>query len=166
MANVITFVEAPADPNKAFRIGRPESLFRGNVTFTVTGYKFGTYKVDGNDSQFAGVSQSVLLTTSLGEDLPLNRLMKGRKVVYDEHGDAHIVDAATFKADLLQHMLDLGRRDDNPELLKGTVEDAAKHALKFFEGKTLKVTEAAYYARDDRNKLVPGAPTIQFSFAQ
>lgn len=165
MANAIIFVEAPADPNKAFRIGRPESLFKNNVTFTVTGFKFGNYQINGGNSQFADISQAVLLTTSIGEDLPLNRLMKGRKVVYDSHGDAFIVDTATFKAELMKHMLDLGRRDDNPELLKGSVEDAAKHALQFFAGKTLKVTEEAYFARDDKGKLVPGAPTIQFTFA-
>ena len=166
MANVITFVEAPADSTKSFRIGRPESLFKNNVTFTVTGFKFGNYTIDGKDTLFAGVSQAILLQTSLNEDLPLNRLLKGRKVVYDDKGTAHIVDMSTFKSDLMQHMLTLGRRDDNPDLLKGTVEDAAKHALKFFDGKTIKVSETTYFAKDDSGRLVPGAPTIQFSFAE
>lgn len=166
MANVITFVETPADSTKGFRIGRPESLFKNNVTFTVTAFKCGNYKIDGKDTLYAGVSQAVILKTSIGEDLPLNRVLKGRKVVYDEKGTAHIVDMATFKADLMQHMLDLGRRDDNPDLLKGSVEDAAKHALKFFEGKTITVTESTYFAKDDSGRLVPGAPTIQFSFAE
>jgi len=163
MANAITFVEAPADSTKGFRIGRPESLFRNNVTFTVTGYKFGNYQVDGHDTQYAGISQSILLTTSIGEDLPLNRLLKGRKIVYDNKGEAHIVEMATFKAELLQHMLTLGRREDTPDLLKGTVEDAAKHALKFFTGKTLKTLESTYFAKDDSGRLVPGSSTIQFT---
>lgn len=164
MANIITFVEAPADSNKGFRIGRPESLFRNNVTFTVTGYKFGNYTVNGAQTTYSATSQAILLTTSLGEDLPLNRLLKGRKVIYHEDGSAHIVEIAIFKADLMAHMLKLGRRSDNPEMLVGSVEDAAKQALQFFTGKTIVCKEETYFAKDDSGRLVPGAPTVQFSF--
>lgn len=164
MANIITFVEAPADSTKGFRIGRPESLFRNNVTFTVTNYKFGNYTVNGAQTTYSATSQAILLKTSLNEDLPLNRLLKGRKVVYDDKGSAHIVEIATFKADLMQHMLKLGRRADNPDMLNGTVEDVAKHALQFFTGKTIVCKEETYFAKDDSGRIVPGAPTVQFSF--
>lgn len=162
MAN-IKFVEAPASADKGFRMGRPESLFKDNVTFTVTGVKFGNYTIDGAETKYADVAQAILFTTSIGEDLNINRLLKGRKVVYLEDGTAKIVDSCTFKADFLKHMETLGRREDNTDLLKGTVEVVGNHAKKFFDGKTIKVSEAIYFAKDDKNRLVPGSPTVQFS---
>lgn len=164
MAN-IQFVEAPASTTKGFRMGRPESLFKDNVTFTVTGVKFGNYKIDGADTKYSDVAQAILFKTSLDEDLNINRLLKGRKVVYLEDGTAKIVDSCTFKADFQKHMEKLGRREDNPDLLKGGVEEVANHALKFFDGKTIKVSEELYFAKDDKGRLVPGSSTVQFSFA-
>lgn len=161
MAN-INFVEAAASASKGFRMGRPESLFKNNVTFTVTGVKFGNYTIDGADTKYADIAQSILFTTSIGEDLNINRLLKGRKVVYLEDGTAKIVDSCDFKVDFVRHLESLGRREDNPELLKGTVEEVANHAKKFFDGKTIKVAEEIFFAKDDKGKLVPGASTVQF----
>lgn len=161
MANIV-FVEAPASTSKGFRMGRPESLFKNNVTFTVTGVKFGNYRVDGEDTKYADIAQSILFTTSIGEDLNINRLLRGRKVVYLEDGTAQIVESCDFKVDFVKHLEQLGRRDDNPELLKGTVEEVANHAKKFFDGKTVKVSEEVFFAKDEKGRLVPGAPTIQF----
>ena len=162
MATII-FKEAAADSQKGFRMGRPESLFKNGVTFTVTGKKFGNYTVDGVESKYSNSSQAIVLTTSIGEDVNLNRFLKNRKVVYDAKGDAHIVEAATFKADLLAHMEKLGRREDDPTMLKGSVEEVANHALKFFDGKTIKVTEDASFFAKDNGRLVPGNPLVQFS---
>lgn len=163
MANIVTFVEGPADPNKSFFFGRPESLFKDGSEFSVTGYVIGNYTIDGEPSQNAAVSQAVLLKTDLGEDLPLNRVLKGRKVVYDELGKASVVPRSTFQTELQQHMLKLGRREDNPELLKGTAEDAAKHAVTFFQNKKVYCIGKTFFAKDEKGKLVPGNVTIQFS---
>lgn len=163
MAEFITFVEAPVDPNKSFYFGRPESLFKDGAEFTVTGYKIGNYVIDGKDSQNATVAQAILLTTDLGEDLPLNRVLKGRKVVFDDQGKASVIARSTFQAELRAHMLKLGRREDNPELLQGTAEDAAKHAKAFFDSKKVFCVGQTFFAKDEKGRLVPGSVTVQFS---
>ena len=168
----IKFQEASADPNKGFRIGREQSLFVNNVTFQVTGVKFGNYQQIADDgsvtpTKYASSSQSILLETSLGEPLPLSRLLNKRRVIYQPDGSAHIVDSATFKGPLRAHLESLGRRDTDSAMLKGSVEDVAKHALKFFDGKTLIVSEIDGLGRDDKNRLVPLlSPCIQFSFQE
>lgn len=166
----IKFQEAPADPDKGFRIGREQSLFVNNVTFQVTGVKFGNYQQvadDGSvtDTKYASSSQSILLTTSVGEDLPLSRLLNKRRVIYDKDGSAHIIDSCTFKGPLRAHLESLGRRDNDSAMLKGTVEAVGKHALKFFDGKTLIVSEIDGLGRDNNNRLAPLlSPCIQFGF--
>lgn len=166
----INFIEAAADTNKGFRIGREQSLFASNVVFTITGVKFGNYRItrdDGKveDTKYASTSQIILFTTSLGEDLPLNRLLNKRRIIYDKDGHASVVESCDFKAQLRQHLESLGRRDDAPDMLKGTVEEVANHALKFFKDKELICNEVPGLGRDDKNRLVPLlAPCIQFSF--
>lgn len=162
MANII-FNEGPVDPQKSFYFGRPESLFKDGAEFSVTGYKIGNYTVDGRATERSATSQSVLLKTDLGEDLSLNTLLKGRKVVYDDHGKASVVPRSTFQAELQAHLLTLGRREDNPELLKGTAEDAAKKAVEFFNGKKVYCVGQTFFAKDKEGRLVPGNVTIQFS---
>ena len=98
MANIV-FVEAPASASKGFRAGRPESLFKNNVTFTITGKKFGNYTVDGAESKYSDVAQAILLKTSIGEALNINRFFKGRKVVYLQNGYAKIIECATYRPD-------------------------------------------------------------------
>lgn len=169
MANII-FTPASADPNKGFRMGHEQSLFVNNQTFTVTGVKYGNYqqKADNGeltDTKYASTSQAILLTTSLGEDLPLNRLLHKRRVIYDKEGKAQVVDAAAFKTELTAHLESLGRRTDDSAMLVGTVEEVGKHALKFFEGKVLQCVEHAGFGRDDKNHLAPLlSPCIQFTF--
>lgn len=166
----IKFIESAADSNKGFRIGGQQSLFVNNVTFTVTGVKFGNYQVVKDDgsvesTKYASTSQAILLTTSIGEDLPLTRLLNRRRVIYDKDGQASVVESCDFKADLRAHLESLGRRADSPDMLNGTVESVGNHALKFFTGKTLICKEVNGLGRDDKNRLVPLlSPCIQFSF--
>ena len=169
MANII-FNQAPADSNKGFRMGHEQSLFVNNVTFTVTGVKYGNYqekKADGSlvDTKYATTSQAILLETNIGEDLPLNRLLHKRRVIYDKDGQASIVESASFKAELRQHLESLGHRTDDPSMLVGSVEQVGQHAMKFFEGKVLQCVEHPGFGRDDKNHLVPLlSPCIQFTF--
>lgn len=166
----IRFVETVADPNKGFRIGHSQSVFQNNVTFMVTGFKIGGYKIerkDGvvEDTKYADSAQSIVLTTSVGEDLPLNRLLHKKSVIYDAQGSAKVVHAADFKGQLMQHMLILGRRADNSAMLNGSVESVAKHALTFFTGKTLVCKENPGFAKDDKGRLQDLiSPCISFSF--
>ena len=168
----IRFVEAPADPNKGFRIGHAQSVFQNNVTFKVTGYKFGNYDIERKDgsvdkTQYADSSQSIVLTTSVEEDLPLNRLLHKKDVLYDAQGSAHVEHACSFKGALMKHMLTLGRRDDNPAMLKGSVEDVAKHALAFFKDKDLICKEISGFAKDEKGKLQDRiSPFIQFGWKE
>lgn len=164
MATII-FIPAEADNNKGFRIGAPQSVFQPNVTFTVTGVKFGNYQVDGSDTKFASSSQQILLTTSVDEDIPLNRLLRNRRVVYDEHELATIVYAFEHHTALQAHLETLGRRDEDSAMLKGSVKDVADHALKFFKDKTLVCVDKSGFMRNDKGKLVPEiTPTIQITF--
>lgn len=168
----INFIEKDADPKKGFRIGREQSLFQNNVVFTITGVKFGNYEIRGDDgsvkeTSHASTSQSILLTTSVGEDLSLSRLLHKTMMIYKKDGDANPVPACTFRAPLREHLETLGRRDDDSAMLKGTVKEVADHALKFFEGKTLICKEVEGFGRDNKNKLVPLlSPCIQFSFTE
>ena len=168
----IKFVEAPADPNKGFRIGHAPSVFQNNVTFKVTGYKLGNYDIEKKDgsvekTRYADSSQSIVLTVDIDpeEMLPLNRLLHKKDVLYDATGAAHVEHACSFKGDLMKHMLTLGRRDDDSAMLKGSVEDVAKHALKFFQGKTLICKEISGFAKDDKGRLQDRiSPFIQFGW--
>ena len=163
----ITFVKADADPNKGFSMGRTPSLFVNNVVFTITGVKFGNYLLDGKPSDTSEKAQAILLTTSVGEDISLRRLLRNRRVIYDKDGTAQVLPAFREQAELQQHLESLGRRDDDSTLLKGSVEEVANHALKFFEGKTLIVVEVPALVRDDKGKLAaPFAPIIQFGFKE
>lgn len=177
MANVkdikeIRFVESPADPDKGFRIGHAPSVFQNNVTLSVTGYKLGNYAIEKKDgsvenTKYADSSQSIVLTTSLDEDLPLNRLLHKKDVLYDAQGSAHVEYACSFKGDLMRHMLTLGRRDDDKAMLNGSVEDVAKHALTFFKDKTLICKEIEGFAKDDKGKLQDRiSPFIQFGWKE
>jgi hypothetical protein len=168
----IRFVEAPADPNKGFRIGHTQSVFQNNVTFHVTGYKFGSYSIERKNgsvesTKYADSAQSIVLTTSVDEDLPLNRLLHKKDVLYDATGSAHVEHACSFQGDLMRHMLALGRRDDDSAMLKGSVEDVAKHALKFFDGKDLLCKEISGFAKDEKGKLQDRiSPFIQFGWKE
>lgn len=166
----IRFVESPADPNKGFRIGHAQSVFQNNVPFTVTGYKLGTYEVVAKDgsvskTKYADSAQNILLTTSVGEDLPLNRLLHKKDVIYDAKGEAHIVYGSSFKAALMEHLLKLGRRTDDSAMLNGSVESVAKHAVTFFGTKVLICRENSGFAKDDKGKLVDRiSPSITIEF--
>ena len=166
----IKFNEGPADPNKGFRIGQQASLFVNGAEFQITGYKLGNYTViadDGSESQtkYASTSQSIVFTTSLGEDLPLNRLLNKRRVIYDADGKASVIESANFKAQLRAHLESLGRRADAHDMLVGTADDVAKHAIKFFEGKTLYCQGFDGFGKDNRGRLQPLlSPAIQFQF--
>lgn len=168
----IRFVEAPADPDKGFRIGHSQSVFQNNVTFKVTGYKLGNYSVEKKDgtveqTKYADSSQSIVLKTSVDEDLPLNRLLHKKDILYDAQGSARVEYACSFKGDLMRHMLALGRREDDSAMLKGSVEDVAKHALKFFDGKDLLCKEISGFAKDDKGKLQDRiSPFIQFGWKE
>lgn len=168
----IKFVEAPADPNKGFRIGPSQSVFQNNVTFSVTGYKLGSYSIERKDgsiepTKYADSSQSIVLSTSVEEDLPLNRLLHKKDVLYDAQGSAHVEHACSFKGDLMRHMLTLGRRENDSAMLKGSVEDVAKHALKFFQGKTLICKEISGFAKDGQGRLQDRiSPFIQFGWKE
>ena len=166
----IRFVEAQADADKGFRIGHAQSVFVNNVTFTVTGYKFGSYEIidgAGNTSKtkYADSAQNIVLTTSVDEDLPLNRLLHKKTVIYDAQGAATVVHSCDFQAPLMKHMLQLGRRTDNASMLVGTVEEVAKHAMKFFGTKEIVVQEHPGFAKDDKGKLVTLiSPCVSFHF--
>lgn len=168
----IRFVEAPADPNKGFRIGHAPSVFVNNVTFRVTGYKLGNYDIERKDgtiesTKYADSAQSIVLTTSLDEDLPLNRLLHKKDVLYDASGLAHVEYACSFRGALMKHMLTLGRREDDSAMLKGSIEDVAKHALKFFDGKDLLCKEMNGFAKDDKGKLQDRiSPFIQIGWKE
>ena len=166
----IRFVEAPADPNKGFRIGHAQSVFQNNVTFKVTGYKLGNYDIEKKDgtveqTKYAKSSQSIVLTTSVDEELPLNRLLHKKDILYDAQGAARVEYVCSFKGSLMQHMLTLGRREDDSAMLKGSVEDVAKHVLKFFDGKDLICKEISGFAKDEKGKLQERInPFIQFDW--
>lgn len=161
----IVFIPAEADNNKGFRIGAPKSVFQPNVTFTVTGVKFGNYQVDGNATKYAGTSQAILFETSVGEDIPLNRLLHNRRVVYNEQELATIVWSFEHHDALRTHLETLGRRDEDSTMLKGTVKQVADKALEFFQGKTLICVDKSGFMRNDKGKLVAEiTPTVQISF--
>lgn len=168
----IRFVESPADPNKGFRIGHAQSVFQNNVTFHVTGYKFGNYDIERKNgsveqTKYADSAQSIVLTTSVDEDLPLNRLLHKKDVLYDAQGSARVEHACSFKGDLMKHMLTLGRRDDDSAMLKGSVEDVAKHALAFFKDKDLICKEISGFAKDEKGKLQDRiSPFIQIGWKE
>lgn len=168
----IRFVEAPADPNKGFRIGHAQSVFQNNVTFRVTGYKLGNYDIERKNgsveqTKYADSAQSIVLTTSVDEDLPLNRLLHKKDVLYDAQGSAHVEHACSFKGSLMQHMLTLGRRDDDSAMLKGSVEEVAKHALAFFKDKDLICKEISGFAKDEKGKLQDRiSPFIQIGWKE
>jgi len=167
----IRFNETPADPNKGFRIGHAQSVFQNNVTFQVTGYKLGSYEIErenGNTetTKYASSAQSIVFTTSVEEDLPLNRLLHKKSVLYDAQGNARVVHACDFKGALMQHLLQLGRREDDKAMLKGSAEDVAKHALKFFDTKgDLICRENPGFAKDDKGRLVDLiSPNVTIAF--
>lgn len=166
----IIFVESAADADKGFRLGHKQSLFVNNVTFKVTGFKLGHYNVakDGGTpapTQYADKCQSIILTTDLGEDLPLNRLLHKRRVCYDNNGQAVVVPSATFQSELLGFIEQIGRRPDDPSMIIGSAESVANKVLEFFKNKTIHCHERNYLLRDKDNKLVaPLSPIIQFSF--
>ena len=167
----IRFKEAPADADKGFRIGHAQSVFQNNVTFKVTGFKLGSYEIEREDgnvetTKYASSAQSIVFTTSVDEDLPLNRLLHKKTVLYDAQGSAKVVYGSDFRGALMQHLLQLGRREDDKAMLKGSAEDVAKHALKFFEGKgDLICRENSLFAKDDKGKLVDLiSPSITIGF--
>lgn len=168
----IIFNPETPDDSKGFRIGQAQSLFQNNVTFQVTGTRIGNYELvkdDGSKSPtpYASKSQAILFQTSLGEDLPLKRLLNKRRVIYDRNGTARTVPSCDFQAPLREHMESLGRRANDPAFLNGKIEEVASHALKFFEGKTLICKEIEGLGKDDHNRLVPLlSPCIQFSFQE
>jgi hypothetical protein len=167
----IIFVESAADADKGFRLGNKQSLFVNNVTFKVTGFKLGHYNVaEGGGTptptKHSDKCQSIILTTDLGEDLPLNRLLHKRRVCYDNNGQAVVVPSATFQSELLAFIEQIGRRPDDPAMIVGSAESVAKKVLdEYFNGKTIHCHERNYLLRDKDNKLVaPLSPIIQFSF--
>lgn len=166
----ITFVEGEADPEKGFRIGHAQSVFQNNVTFTVTGYKIGSYAIEYKDgttssTKYADTAQNIVLTTSLDENLPLNRLLHKKAVLYDAQGAARVEYACSFRGELERYMLQLGRRENDSAMLKGSVEDVAKHALKFFKDKSLICSEISGFAKDEQGRLQDRiSPFIQFGF--
>lgn len=171
----IKFVEETNDPNKGFRLGGEQSLFQNNVTFTVTGYKLGNYQIIKDDNtvestKYASEAQQIMLVCDFGggatEDLPINRLLKKRTLCYDKHDVAKVVENCRFKADLMRYMEAIGRREDNSAYLKGSVEEVAKYAVKFFDGKKLQCHEEPdCFAHDSEGKLVARTtPVITFDF--
>lgn len=157
----IRFVETTEGADKAFRIGHTPSVFQNNVTFHVTGVKRGNYEIEKKDgtvtkTKYADTTQSIVLVVDIDdkETLPLNRLLHKKEVVYDAQGSARVEYACDFRGDLMRHMLQLGRRTDDPSLLVGTIEQVAAHALKFFTGKTFICKEVSgIFAKDERGKL-------------
>lgn len=167
MATII-FKEAGADPSKGFRMGGAQSVLVNNVTFTVTGVKFGNYEIVNDDNtveqtKYASKAQQILISTSVGEDISLGRLLKGRRLVYHADGSAFVIDACSFKAKLIEHMESLGRRADDSMMLNGSTEEVGNHAMKFFKDKTFQVREVPEcFGRDAKNKLVPLlSPAVQ-----
>jgi hypothetical protein len=101
------------------------------------------------------------------EDLPLNRLLRKKDVLYDAEGSAHVEHACSFKGDLMRHMLMLGRREDDSAMLKGSVEEVAKHALTFFKDKDLICKEISGFAKDEKGKLQDRiSPFIQIGWKE
>ena len=167
----IRFKEAPADADKGFRIGHAQSVFQNNVTCKVTGYKLGSYEIERDNgnvetTKYASTAQSIVLTTSVNEDLPLNRLLHKKTVLYDAQGNARVVYGSDFRGALMQHLLQLGRREDDKAMLVGSAEDVAKHVLKFFDAKgDLICRENPGFAKDDKGRLVDLiSPSITFAF--
>lgn len=171
----IKFIEEANDPNKGFRIGGEQSLFQNNVTFTVTGYKLGNYQITKDDgtvesTKYASEAQQIMLVCDLGggvtEELPINRLLKKRVLCYDKHDTAKVIEVCRFKAELTRHVEAIGRREDNSAYLKSSVEEVAKHAVKFFDGKKIQCHEEAdCFAHDSEGKLVARtSPVIVFDF--
>lgn len=156
----IRFVETTEGADKAFRIGRTPSVFQNNVTFHVTGVKRGNYEIEKKNgtvehTKYSETTQSLVLVVDIDdkETLPLNRLLHKKEVLYDAQGAAHVEYACDFRGDLMQHMLLLGRRTDDPALLVGTIEQVAAHALKFFKDKTFICKEISGFAKDEKGKL-------------
>lgn len=168
---IITFVKADKpDSNKGFRIGREQSVYVNNVTFKVTGVEYGSYKVveDGSEkvSSYANTAQSIRLQTDLGEPIPVSRFLTKRCALYDSDGKARVVEGCTFKAQLREHLEKLGRRADDPSMLKGSVEDVGNSILEFFKNKVVVCHEIEGLAKDKNGLLQPRlSPFIQFEFA-
>lgn len=160
MANINFKLEA-RDESKGFRAGRPQSVLVNGVTFTIKGYKLGRYEGTSQDEK----SQSILLTTSVNEDINVNRFLNGRKIIFDEDGKAHPFEVAEFRNLLQDHLNTLGRREDDPSYIVGTADDVAKHLLTFFKDKTIVCEAVPGFVRDKDNRLVvPFNDIIRFRF--
>lgn len=157
------FVEEGRDESKHFRAPRKQSLFVNGVTFAITGYRLGRYDGSSQDPK----SQSVLLLTTLGEELNINRLLYCKRVVYSSDGLAKSISVCKFRQELVDHLDKLERDPSDDRFYAGAADDVAKHIVKFFEGKTIgcvEIPDVFVKYKDDTKLHIPGQPFVEFKF--
>ena len=164
MAN-IKFVQRNSTENQRVYAYNNTNLFKGGVEFQIVGALVGNYIVNGGETERAANRQWVVFQTSLdnGPDglLPLNRLLRGKRVVYQADGLAKTVRLAPFGDELRAHLVETLGVDDEG-CFDAAPEVVAETAKQWFQGKTIVCEDATGFAKDKDGKLVPGADCAVF----
>ena len=159
MAN-IKFIAESANPSKGFRVGRTPSVLIGGVEFTITGYELGRYSGTTQDAN----SQSILLKTSVGESVNINRFLNSDRIFFDADGKIFKTQLCSFAPQLHELCSKIGRRPDDDSYLVGTAEDVAKRFVEFFNDKTIVVEDVNDVFRKDKEGRLYAPTVVKFSF--
>ena len=159
MAN-IKFIAESANPSKGFRVGRTPSVLIGGVEFQINGYELGRYSGTTQDAN----SQSILLKTSVGESVNVNRFINSDRVFLDEEGKAFRAQLCNFAPQLLEVLNAIGRRADDDSYLIGSAEDVAKKVVAFFAGKTIVCEDVNGVFLRDKNGKLYSPRVVKFAF--
>lgn len=165
MAN-IKFVAGASDSNKRVYAFGNTNLFQGGVEFKIVSALVGNYTVDGAETKNAATRQQVVFQTSLSSDpdglLPLNRLLRGKRVIYGADGLAKTVRLAPFGDDLRKHLIETLGVDDQG-CFDADPQKVADTAKQWFGDKTIVCVDCTGFAKDpSTGRLVPGSPCAQF----
>lgn len=166
MAN-IKFVAGASNSNKRVYAFGNTNLFQGGVEFTIVSALVGNYTVDGTETKNAATRQQVVFQTSLSTDpdglLPLNRLLRGKRVVYGADGLAKTVRLAPFGDELRSYLIEKLGLDDQG-CFNADPQKVADTALQWFQGKTVQCVDCTGFAKDpETGRLLPGSPCAQFT---
>lgn len=165
MAN-IKFVAGASDSSKRVYAFGNTNLFQGGVEFTIASALVGNYTVDGTQTKNAATRQQVVFQTSLSNDpdglLPLNRLLRGKRVVYGADGLAKTVRLAPFGDELRSYLIEKLGLDDQ-DCFNADPQKVADTAKQWFDGKIVQCVDCTGFAKDpNTGRLVPGSPCAQF----
>lgn len=164
-----TFSQTAGDGGFKFR---EQSIFRDGLSFTITGAKTGVWQDETGNVVNKDGSNSIRLTTSLGEEINLNRFLNKKRVVYSDTGRASILYDAEFRSELLAFLeTKIGRNSTNSAFLNGTAKSVADRLVaEFFAGKTIvcKKAENVFFktVKDGVERLeAPYDDIVTFAFS-